>query len=370
MSQRTFQVLDKLYEAALMPSHWPEALTSLAEVCGGAGVAVSRGRIPEPALASPSLNASTADYAATWWEHDIRAARLERAFKGTPLTDADIITPEERRRNPYYQEFLKPYGFGNFAAVVLNPLPGMSLTVFLEGPSPFNRQQLETFTLLTPHVSRALAATARLGLTETFSRDLVIACEHVPCGMIFLTPQGKVWFVNEQAERVLGDGLTIEQQAVTAATPADQRKLDHLIASVLPGSVRPDDSVFVSRPSGKSPLLVQGLPIEPRQQDSLERLGIGSGGGLLLIHDLAGGRPRSVAHDLQRMGLTPAQARVAELVGSGLSVKQAADQIGVVEGTARAQLKAVFARLGVNRQSELAILITKLGSLAPSVSAT
>ena len=36
----------------------------------------------------------------------------------------------------------------------------------------------------------------------------------------------------------------------------------------------------------------------------------------------------------------------------------------MVEGTARTQLKAAFARLGVSRQSELAILITKLGMVA------
>ena len=49
------RVIDGLYEAALLPSEWPTALQSLAAACGGVGVAVSRGQIPEPALASPSL---------------------------------------------------------------------------------------------------------------------------------------------------------------------------------------------------------------------------------------------------------------------------------------------------------------------------
>jgi DNA-binding NarL/FixJ family response regulator len=108
---------------------------------------------------------------------------------------------------------------------------------------------------------------------------------------------------------------------------------------------------------------VQGVPIGRKHPTSLDRLGVGSSGGLLLIHDLAVERPRSIAMDLQRMGLTSAQARVAELVGLGMSVKQAAEELGIVESTARVQLKAVFARLGISRQSELAILVTKLGAL-------
>jgi DNA-binding NarL/FixJ family response regulator len=364
VSMNVLGVIDELYGAALLPSEWPNALESLAAACGGAGAAISRGRIPEPALASPSLGASTFEYAAGWWRHDSRAPRLEAAFKGKPITDADLLTVQERARDPYYQDFLKPHGVDNFAGVILNPMPGLSLTVFVEGPRVFKREQLDTLSRLTPHLSRALATTARLGMTEAFSRDLLAASEHLNCGMILIRPDGRVGFANDQAERMLGDGLTIKAGALYAAATTEQDGLDRLIASLLSGSQVSGDSVFVTRPSGKSPLVVQGAPIDPKRHPTLERLGVSSSGGLLLVHDLAPERQGSIARELQRMGLTKSQARVAELVGSGLSVKQAADETGVVEGTARTQLKAAFARLGVSRQSELAILITKLGMVA------
>ena len=36
------------------------------------------------------------------------------AFKGKPITDADLLTARERARDPYYQDFLKPHGVDNF----------------------------------------------------------------------------------------------------------------------------------------------------------------------------------------------------------------------------------------------------------------
>ena len=58
--------------------------------------------------------------------------------------------------------------------------------------------------------------------------------------------------------------------------------------------------------------------------------------------------------------LTSAEARVAALIGSGLSPRQAAEKLGISEGTVRTTLKHVFTKVGVSRQSELAVLLTKL----------
>jgi DNA-binding CsgD family transcriptional regulator len=51
--------------------------------------------------------------------------------------------------------------------------------------------------------------------------------------------------------------------------------------------------------------------------------------------------------------LTPAQARLAALLHDGVSVKQAARQLGITEGTARQYLRRIFAKTGANRQIDL-----------------
>ena len=62
---------------------------------------------------------------------------------------------------------------------------------------------------------------------------------------------------------------------------------------------------------------------------------------------------------IQMFGLTQTEARLAAHLADGGSVQGYADLFGVSVGTARSQLKSVFAKTGVNRQSALAALIPR-----------
>ncbi len=78
-------------------------------------------------------------------------------------------------------------------------------------------------------------------------------------------------------------------------------------------------------------------------------------------------------------GLTPAETRVAARLKDGLTLKEAADDLEISVNTVRNQLRAVFDKMGLNRQSDLVRALTQLGSLsgafgqvapAPAISAT
>jgi len=66
----------------------------------------------------------------------------------------------------------------------------------------------------------------------------------------------------------------------------------------------------------------------------------------------------------ESFGLTPAEIRLASLLKDGLSVKEAAIELDVSVNTARNQLSSVFAKLGLNRQSDLVRSLTQLSSLS------
>ena len=69
---------------------------------------------------------------------------------------------------------------------------------------------------------------------------------------------------------------------------------------------------------------------------------------------------RSIVDELVALDLTRGEARVAMLVGRGHSPRETASLLGIAEGTVRVQLRSCFAKLGLNRQSELAVLVTRL----------
>ena len=64
------------------------------------------------------------------------------------------------------------------------------------------------------------------------------------------------------------------------------------------------------------------------------------------------------------LGLSRAEARLASRLQEGLSLKESAEELGVTVNTARNQLKSIFEKLGINRQSDLVRHLTQLSQLS------
>jgi hypothetical protein len=66
----------------------------------------------------------------------------------------------------------------------------------------------------------------------------------------------------------------------------------------------------------------------------------------------------------QSFGLTGAEIRLARTLRDGRSLKEAADDLAVSHNTVRNQLRAIFDKMGVKRQSDLIRALTELSALA------
>ena len=65
----------------------------------------------------------------------------------------------------------------------------------------------------------------------------------------------------------------------------------------------------------------------------------------------------------QLFEFTPAEAALALLLANGLTLDEAAEELGVTRNTAKSHLSSVFSKTGVTRQPKLVQLILK--SVAP-----
>ncbi len=66
----------------------------------------------------------------------------------------------------------------------------------------------------------------------------------------------------------------------------------------------------------------------------------------------------------RNFGLTPAELRLAERLRDGQTLKEAADGLDISINTVRNQLRAVFDKMGLKRQSDLVRALTELGQIA------
>ncbi|MDP9845960.1 response regulator [Streptosporangium lutulentum] len=83
-----------------------------------------------------------------------------------------------------------------------------------------------------------------------------------------------------------------------------------------------------------------------------------------VISELNGGRMTRAAAAREQVGtLTPRERDVLALVGAGLSNGQIARRLHLVEGTVKAHVSAILARLGARNRVQIAILAHEAGLL-------
>ena len=200
------------------------------------------------------------------------------------------------------------------------------------------------------------------------SQLLEAAIHHLPFGIMVVDAHRKVLASNRTAQDILqsGDALVERQSVVRAYEREDDERLRQVLAEATAVRSTPAGSgcIRLSRRSGRSAYTATVSPLF----HTANRSGtVGTRAALITITNPDRKHSSGLVKLLQQaFGLTPAEAQTASLVGSGLCPQDAADQLGLTVGTIRAELKAIFAKVGISRQSELASTVTGLALLAPN----
>jgi len=179
----------------------------------------------------------------------------------------------------------------------------------------------------------------------------VQVCQQLGMPAAVLRQDGRA-IVTNALFKELHSQFVLRGDQVEIADPTENEVFERELASL---DYRNHDEIVYSCPvpaaQGYPPLIFHLLPMESS---------FGSTLGLLVLTTLdALDLPLA---DLARrlFALNPAEARVAALIGGGLSPRHAAEKLDISEGNVRTTLKHVFTKVGISRQSELAILLTKL----------
>jgi DNA-binding CsgD family transcriptional regulator len=122
------------------------------------------------------------------------------------------------------------------------------------------------------------------------------------------------------------------------------------------GDPRP---VLIRRANSARPLSAYILPLRSSHEAAIEQF-LMRAKAIVLVVDPQPAQPPDPAMVRDILGLTLSEARLASLIGTGISPRNAAERLQISEGTARVVLKRIFAKLGVSRQGELCALITRL----------
>lgn len=351
-------LIDRIYEAGVVPESWPGVLAELAKLIEGFGaLLVARGpRIEDYRwVGSPSMRELMEEYIAGGWH--LRTARAARTFAVRHagfVNEFDIYSREELEREPIYTEFLRPHGLG-WAAATAVPVPsGDNLIIDVEcrfERGPVGRPLLRRLDRLRPHLARAAFLSARLQLERARAGVEALGLVGLPAALLAL--RGAPLAANRLFEELMPHVAIERRERLALADPlADAlfaEGLAKLTAAGGHGAVR---SIPIRARSERPPMIVHLIPVRGAAHDVFS----GASGIILVTPVLPQAVPN--AEVLQGLfDLTPAEARVARGIGEGRTVDAIAEGFGLSRETVRSQLKAVLGKTGLGRQVDLAALL-------------
>jgi DNA-binding CsgD family transcriptional regulator len=348
------ELLDRIYEASVIPELWVNVLDRMAPIvdCDGGLLFVMDSRSQVRFISSdcykPLMNAFVNE---GWMTRNIRAARLAAMNYPGFVTDSDVVTEEEINTDPLYVDFLRKHGGGYGAGSVIS-VPSKEILVFdFERhwqAGPLDRAGISTLDRLRPHLARSALISTRLGLerarvmAETLN-DLGLPGAVLRSDGRVLASNGLFETLNRQFVALAGGGVAIKH------APAQKLLVSALTAELQTTRDSSNCSILIPADEDHSPCIAHLVPVKRQARD------IFSGATfLLIVTPLA--LPQAPSSEILNglFDLSPAEARTARGLVEGKSIAEVALANGLSRETIRTQLKSVLSKTGMRRQSELA----------------
>lgn len=369
MAHSVAPLLASLHQAASEPVGWSHFVTTLlGPTQADAAFVIALSDDSTPAVYSDVgfTEQSHKSYREHYYRHDIILNRFREAGKkhGSWIGSRQSLLPDRvMERSEFYNDYMRPAGHyhqagANLGRVGEYSLAGVTL-VRDRGAGEFGDEVVELLRQLAPEIARWLLVHSEMAALRRENLLMRSAVDATGVACVGVDAAGRVQGCTPAAEAMLqrGDGLAVKQGRLVAQGRADNERLQRALregrlqgGGVVVGKRKAlkSGSLLVGRRPPKEPLR---LVIMPAPNEGL--MPGGEAGALVFVYD-PDAKPATREQVLQGMfGLTPAEARLAQLLVSGSDVTESAAQLHITRASARFVLQRVFQKTGVNSQSAL-----------------
>jgi len=352
------ELIDRIYECAVVPELWPDVLDGLADLTDSKGGLLfsARDRVLKW-TASENLNDIFRAYVQDGWftKCPRRVCLFGRSLPGF-FVEQDFWTPDQLDSNPIYRDFFRPRGLGWSAGTGLQMPTGDHIVFSIErehSRGPIEKERVEALNELRSHLARSAFVAARLGLQRARGAKDALTSMGLPA--LLLGQDGAVIEANSLIEH-LDDHVQWRAQSRIALS--DGRANDLLSAALAALDSNPEFTVqsFPLRDGdGKAAMVVHLIPIRRSAHDVFA-----GSYALLVLTPVAA--PSAPPIELMRslFDLTPSEARVARGLAAGETLEEIAANGGVAMSTVRSQLRQVLEKTGCSRQAEIVSLLANI----------
>ena len=360
------ELIDEIYDAAVEPQLWDRVLIDIADML------------------------SSTSGVLCWTDQSLHGVsyfgRLDREFSerhGVPIISespwppavlrqplgqvvmSDEILPlAEARRTRWYREVITPQDVEHALLMHLDAQNGVEYTLTVHRSArkgSYTKADARILQRLVPHFRRALRVGARVQAYQALARDQQELLDLLNIGIVLIDKFCRARCVNRAAQEMLakGQGLTLRNSTVSALEHSTAAELTRLITATASGGT--GGTLALPRQDAAVPLVVLVCPLRGTIRYKIGPLGEPQPAVALFIKDPAlAGETQLNDVLMQFYRLTPAETRVATMLGAGCGMVGASRYLAVSENTVKTHAKRIYEKMGLKTHSELVQLLGRL----------
>jgi DNA-binding CsgD family transcriptional regulator len=360
-------LIGHIYDASIDPALWPAVLTKLKRYIGG-----SAATIVSKDAAVKSLNVY---YECRGIDSGYRQLYLDKYAKLDPLTTGhvlaeieqpictgDVMPYDEFFKTRFYREWARPQGLVDFATAVLEK---SATGAALFGVFRHQQQGLvddETrwrMRQIVPHIRRAVLIGRVIDLKTAEADTFADTFDGLSAGMFLVDETGRIVHANASGHAMLAAGTVL-------------RAAGGKLVATQTGAAVALDEVFAVAGGGDAAVGIKGIAVPlpcrdgtcyaahvlPLTSGARRRAGASYAAVAAVFvrkAEVAAASPPEII--ARHYNLTPTELRVLLAIVQVGGVPEAADALGIGEGTVKTHLHRVFGKTGATRQADLVKLV-------------
>ena len=363
-------IVPEIYEATIDPTHWDDVMSMIAKLTSSKAAClyyenkemeftstIAQFGLPEDqrVILDDQSDAVDSMFAIsdTGTPEDSACTLFDPASNGVMLKDSR-----------FYANWMKPNGIyyvGGAQFVDTNTHKAVIMIMRSKEAGPWSDGEIRVIDEIVPHLNRALKIHSEFTHLRLKQDALLKGLDRLVIGLILYDSSAQPVYINPTAKSIIKShpALRLQEGDLLLVNSADDKNLRKTIIDT--AEIDPDDSwkqsvaIGITHPDVEVLLPILITPMHTHLITS--DLDYEGAKVAVFLSDPNLQQPISIDSLISVYSLTPSEAQVAISLANGHSIDQIASNSNHSAHTIRSQLKSIFRKTAVSRQSELIKLL-------------
>lgn len=368
--RRSAHIVPEIYEATIDPKHWDYVVTMIAKLTRSSAAClyyvnkelniastISQFGLPDELPMALGERCDLLDglfnSRQPFKEEELGCAQFH------PISNGDLSTD-----SPLYLDWMKPNRFFHVGGAQFIDTQSHKAGIAIlreEGGGEWSDGDIRVINEILPHLRRALNIHSEFTYLRLKQDALLKGLDRLVIGLILYDRNAMPVYINPTARAIIKNhpALQLVDEELIILNQDDEKSLRETISHT--AEIDPEDSwkqsvaIGITHPDVDAPLPLLVTPMHAHLITS--DLDYEGAKVAVFLSDPNLQQPISIDNLVSVYGLTPSESQVAISLANGHSIEEIAKLSHHSAHTIRSQLKSVFRKTGVSRQSELIKLL-------------